>query len=72
MAESKETMPLPLWESIVERKRAMQAAAVAPYLDHEIPAADSITDIDDVEKLAQLLSKGELRVEDVVLAYIKR
>ena len=50
----------------------IQADALAPYLKQEISVADLITDIDDVEKLIQLLSKGDLRAEDIILAYIKR
>jgi hypothetical protein len=71
MTISKENLALS-WETIVKQKRMIQADALAPYLEQEIPAADAITDIDDVEELAQLLSKGDLRAEDVILAYIRR
>ena len=65
-------MAISSWKSIVEQKRMIQADALAPYLKQEISVADLITDIDDVEKLIQLLSKGDLRAEDIILAYIKR
>lgn len=68
----KENLALSSWETIVKQKRMIQADALAPYLEQEIPATDAITDIDDVEELAQLLSKGDLRAEDVILAYIRR
>lgn len=60
------------WEDIVRRKRAIQAAAIAPYLEQEIPTTDSITDIDDVDVLAELMRKGDLAAEEVIISYIKR
>ncbi|KAH8806082.1 amidase signature domain-containing protein [Xylogone sp. PMI_703] len=60
------------WEKVVESKRAIRDAALAPYLKDEIPASDPITDIDDIETLAGLLSAGKLKAEEVVLAYIRR
>lgn len=68
----KENLALSSWETIVKQKRMIRADAIAPYLEQEISLADAITDIDDVEKLIQLLSKGDLRAEDVILAYIRR
>jgi hypothetical protein len=72
MTISRESLAISSWKSIVEQKRMIQADALAPYLKQEISVADLITDIDDVEKLIQLLSKGDLRAEDIILAYIKR
>jgi hypothetical protein len=64
--------PAPSWLDVVKIKRAIQQAAIAPYLEQELPLTDSITDIDDVEKLLLKLSIGGLKAEQVVLAYIKR
>lgn len=55
---------------VVKSKRAAQFAAVEQYLEQEVPLTDPITDIDDVEELATKLSTGELKAEQVVLAYM--
>jgi hypothetical protein len=72
MVEVKEHKSASSWEDVVKLKRAAQLTAVKPYLELEIPPTDPITDIDDVEKLAQLLRDRNLSAEEVILAYIKR
>ncbi|KAG9239306.1 acetamidase [Amylocarpus encephaloides] len=60
------------WDNIVARKRSIQVATLAAYEEEKILTSDSITSIDDVDKLSELLEKGELCAEEVILAYIKR
>lgn len=72
MGESIDKIPIPAWEKVVESKRAIRDAAIAPYLKHQIAPTDPITDVDDVEKLAELIGTGKLKAEEVVLAYIQR
>lgn len=72
MGDITTSIPTPTWESIVERKRAIRTAAIAPYLEHDIIFPDPLTDIDDVEELAGLMASGERSVEQVILSYISK
>jgi len=72
MGDITASIPTPTWESIIERKRAIRTAAIAPYLKHDIIFPDPVTDIDDVEELAGLIAKGEKSAEQVILSYINR
>jgi hypothetical protein len=70
MTKTKPNGEILSWESVVERKRALQVAKLAPYLDKG--TSSSITSIEDVEKLTEMLGKGDLSAEKVILAYINR
>ncbi|RFU32123.1 hypothetical protein B7463_g4203, partial [Scytalidium lignicola] len=72
MGEAPVKVTVSSWERIAESKQAIREAAVAPYLLAANPATDPITDINDVEELAELLSSGKLKAEEVILAYIKK
>lgn len=61
------------WETVVQKKRELQAAAIAPFRSTGEPInSESITSIDDVSKLASRIASGQLKAYDVTLAYIQR
>ena len=63
----------PKWLQVSQKKRQLQAEAIAPFDRIEIPSnAEFITSINDVSELASLIADGQLKVQDVVLAYIPR
>ena len=72
MVEVKDNNSGSSWKDVVKLKRAAQLTVVEPYLELEIPPTDPITDIGDVETLAQLVRDRKFSAEEVILAYIKR
>lgn len=63
----------PQWLSTVKKKRELQASAIAPFRDIDLPAnSDVITSIDEVSELAKLIAEGRYKAYEVALAYIKR
>ena len=64
------------WETKVAKKRALQKAAIQPYLDPtrgEISSLPtSITGIDDISVLVERIGFGELKAENVIRAYVER
>jgi hypothetical protein len=61
--------PLP-WESVVQRKRELQATKLTPYLGKS--AETSITSVDEVEKLTKMIKTGEVTAETIITNYIYR
>lgn len=63
----------PQWLITSDKKRRIQAETIAPFTRLQGPAnADAISGIDDIEDLAGLIAKGELRAFDVALAYVQK
>jgi hypothetical protein len=59
-----------LWETVVERKRELQAGKLAPYLDRR--AESSITSVNDVEQLTKMIEGGGVTAEAIITNYIYR
>jgi hypothetical protein len=58
------------WETVVERKRELQAAKLAPFLGKQ--SDSSITSVNDVERLTKMIEAGEVTAETVITNYIYR
>lgn len=61
------------WQSVVTKKRQQQADAINAFREFPAQQSDSdVTEISDIQVLAEKLATGELTTEYVVRSYIAR
>lgn len=72
-------METKIWQQVIAEKRRQRTRAISGFVTKNLPdnedrqdAYNSITEVDDITILAGKISSGELRSEDVTLAYITR
>jgi amidase len=68
-----------IWEQVVAEKRRQRAHAISTFARKNLSgdedrqdAYKAITEIDDINVLAGIVSNGKFTSEDVTLAYITR
>ena len=72
-------METKIWQQVIAEKRRQRTRAISAFVTKNLPdkedrrdAYKAISEVDDITILADKISSGKLRSEDVTLAYITR
>ncbi|KLO85860.1 general amidase [Fusarium fujikuroi] len=72
-------METKIWQQVIAEKRRQRTRVISAFVTENLPdkedrrdAYKAITEVDDITILADKISSGKLRSEDVTLAYITR